>query len=447
MKNKWLNRFMRFVDLREYVDVEASAAAIRDNVAFRGPNIVILFCAIVIASVGLNVNSIPVIIGAMLISPLMSPIIGFGLALGTNDTRLLWFSLKHLGLMVGVSILAATLYWLLSPLDMEHPTELLARTNPTIYDVLIAFFGGLAGILENSRKEKGTVLAGVAIATALMPPLCTVGYGIATLNSHFFFGALYLFFINFTFISLSAFLGVKYLGYHVIASQDPTKERYRRWMVGIFMVAIIVPSIFSAITVVRENNFSRNVNAFVKENKNFSRSYIYDYTVNTTERPQTVELYIAGEEPDSVARMNLYKSAEQYGLLASQIHFHLDAAYVAQQGLDENQLVRDIFQSNEEKITYKNQQIAALTAERDSLQQAIETLIADAILPEQAIEAEIKTQYENVESVVLARGADGEMVIVMKMHQHKMLPTHDIDKLRAWLKLRLENNTVMVLQY
>ncbi len=166
------------MDLREYIDVDAAAVNIRDNIAFRGPNIVILFCAIITASVGLNVNSIPVIIGAMLISPLMSPIIGFGLALGTNDVDLLKHSLKHLGIMVGISVLSATLYFLVSPLDMVHPTELLARTNPTIYDVLIALFGGLAGILEISRKEKGTVMSGVAIATALMPPLCTAGYGL-----------------------------------------------------------------------------------------------------------------------------------------------------------------------------------------------------------------------------------------------------------------------------
>ena len=165
------NRFKGLLNLSDYLDVETSSANIRDNVAFRGPNIIILFCAIIIASVGLNVNSIPVIIGAMLISPLMSPILGLGLGLGTNDTNLLGHALKHLAIMVGISIFASTLYFIASPLDMEHPTELLARTNPTIYDVMIALFGGFAGILEVSRKDKGTVMSGVAIATALMPPL------------------------------------------------------------------------------------------------------------------------------------------------------------------------------------------------------------------------------------------------------------------------------------
>ena len=188
--------FREQLSVTDYIDVLAASANIRSNIPFRGPNIYILFVAIVIASVGLNVNSIPVIIGAMLISPLMSPIIGFGMGLGTNDTDLLLQSLKNLGIMFAISLLASTLYFVVTPLETDNPTELLARTNPSVYDVLIAFFGGIAGILELSRKEKGTVLSGVAIATALMPPLCTVGYGIASLNWQYAAGALYLFFIN-----------------------------------------------------------------------------------------------------------------------------------------------------------------------------------------------------------------------------------------------------------
>ena len=154
------------LSLTHYIDVQAAEVNIRKNIPFRGPNIYILFVAIVIASVGLNVNSIPVIIGAMLISPLMSPIIGFGMGLGTNDAALIIKSLKHLSIMFVVSLIASTLYFMVTPLEMENPTELLARTNPSVYDVLIAFFGGIAGILELSRKEKGTVLSGVKIGRA-----------------------------------------------------------------------------------------------------------------------------------------------------------------------------------------------------------------------------------------------------------------------------------------
>ncbi|MDD2294112.1 MAG: DUF389 domain-containing protein, partial [Bacteroidales bacterium] len=201
--NKLKGRIADIVNVSNYIDIENASDSIKKNIEFRGPNFWVLTFAIIIASVGLNVNSIPVIIGAMLISPLMGPIIGLGLGLGTNDTTLLKHSLSNLGIMVLISIAASSLYFLLSPLEMENPTELLARTNPTIYDVMIALFGGFAGIFEISRKDKGTVFSGVAIATALMPPLCTIGYGIAILNVQYIFGALYLFFINSVFIALA----------------------------------------------------------------------------------------------------------------------------------------------------------------------------------------------------------------------------------------------------
>ena len=185
--------------MNDQIDIEAASVAIRNGIYFKGQNVFILACAIIIASVGLNLNSIPVIIGAMLISPLMGPILGLGLGLGTNDLPLLKDAAKNFGIMVAISIIASTIYFILSPLNPAQQTELLARTNPTIYDVLIAFFGGSAGMLENTRKEKGTVLSGVAIATALMPPLCTVGYGIANWQWTFVAGALYLFLINSSF--------------------------------------------------------------------------------------------------------------------------------------------------------------------------------------------------------------------------------------------------------
>ena len=203
--------FKRYVYLFDDVDTEDAAERIKGAIWFRGPNVWILAFAIVLASVGLNVNSTAVIIGAMLVSPLMGPIIGTGLALGTNDMDLLKSAAKNLLVMVVISLLASTIYFILSPLALVNPTELEARTSPTIYDVLIAFFGGMAGILENSRKERGTVLSGVAIATALMPPLCTAGYGLAHANMHFFLGALYLFLINSVFIALATFLMVRYL--------------------------------------------------------------------------------------------------------------------------------------------------------------------------------------------------------------------------------------------
>ena len=194
------------------VTQQEAEAAIREGVSFRGTNIVILIIAIFIASLGLNTNSTAVIIGAMLISPLMGPIIGIGLGVGIEDYELLKRSVRNLVMAAGFSVIASTLYFLVSPVSEGH-SELLARTSPTIYDVLIGFFGGAAGIIAIGSRSKGNVIPGVAIATALMPPLCTVGYGIATWQPTYFLGALYLFLINSVDIALSTFIGVKLMKY------------------------------------------------------------------------------------------------------------------------------------------------------------------------------------------------------------------------------------------
>jgi uncharacterized hydrophobic protein (TIGR00271 family) len=203
------------VNLNGHIDTEAAESTIRRNIYFKGPNAWILAIAVIIASVGLNVNSIPVVIGAMLISPLMGPIFGLGLGLGVSDIQLMKSSGKNLIVMVCISLAASFLYFMITPLSLLNPTELLARTNPTIYDVLIALFGGFAGIFEQCRKEKGTVFSGVAIATALMPPLCTAGFGLARGNFAWLLGALYLFFINCLFIMLATYVSVKYFKFRL----------------------------------------------------------------------------------------------------------------------------------------------------------------------------------------------------------------------------------------
>jgi len=209
-------KFRDLANINEYIDRESAAQRIKEGIWFKGPNIWILAFSIIIASVGLNVNSTAVIIGAMLISPLMGPIVGVGFAVGTQDSSLLEQALKNLIIMVTISLLVSCIYFIVTPLNLVDPTELQARTRPTIYDVLIALFGGLAGILETCRKDRGTVISGVAIATALMPPLCTAGYGLAHLSPRFFFGALFLFLINATFIILATYLVVRYLHFEPV---------------------------------------------------------------------------------------------------------------------------------------------------------------------------------------------------------------------------------------
>ena len=358
-----MNRFQKYLRhilyLEGEIDRTAAAAGIRKNIYFRGPNVIILACAIIIASVGLNVNSIPVIIGAMLISPVMGPIIGFGLGLGTNDTELMKNALKNFFIMVAISIVVASLYFLVSPLKLNNPTELLARTRPTIYDVLIALFGGVAGMMEHARKERGTVLSGVAIATALMPPLCTLGYGISRLSLTYILGAAYLFLINSFFIALATFFMAKFLGFESAAAEESQLRRNRRIVAAVLLV-MLVPSIVTAIGTIRDNNFATSAERFVQSNKTIGSSYIFDHQIHLSGHTQTLDLYLAGEALDYTAKQILLKNALSYGLHSDQIVFHEEAAV---QSINKNEVIRDLNDHYLKKIQELNQTITELQIE------------------------------------------------------------------------------------
>ncbi|MBP7359044.1 MAG: TIGR00341 family protein [Prevotella sp.] len=241
--------------------------SISNDVTFNGATLWVLIFAIFIASLGLNINSTAVIIGAMLISPLMGPITGMGLALGINDFKLLKLSFKNYFLAALISVVTATLYFLISPFN-EMQSELLARTSPTLYDVLIAFCGGAAGIVAICTKGKGNVLPGVAIATALMPPLCTAGYGIATGHLFYFLSAFYLFFINTVFICLATYLGVKMLNFkHKKVINVERQKKIRRYTI-IIVTLTVIPAGFITFNIIKESIFNSNINRFIKNEFN-----------------------------------------------------------------------------------------------------------------------------------------------------------------------------------
>ena len=424
--------FREQLQLGDHIDVQAASENIRNNIPFRGPTVYILFAAIVIASVGLNVNSIPVIIGAMLVSPLMSPIIGFGMGLGTNDTKLLLRSLKNLGIMFIISLVASTLYFLVTPLETDNPTELLARTNPSIYDVMIAFFGGIAGILELSRKEKGTVISGVAIATALMPPLCTVGYGIAKLNWHYAGGALYLFFINCVFIALATFLMVKFLHYPM--AEEHEKHSWRKIIsYSILILVVLVPSVFSAYSIVRENEFATQARRFVKENKTVGGTYIFDYSTDTSVKPYTLTLRLAGEQLSNDSRALLYTEAEKHGIRHEQIIFHEDATIEIRR-LDETEIMKDWLSSTEKQLRQRDDSIRSLNAQLDAY--------AALTLPTKQITAELRSQWPEIKDVTLARS---DSSIILLLTTSKKLHQEDIKRIQNWLAVRLQTQKVEVI--
>ncbi|MBP5637377.1 MAG: DUF389 domain-containing protein [Bacteroidales bacterium] len=359
-------RIRYYANLHEHMDTADAALRIKNAIWFRGPNVYILAFSIIIASVGLNVNSTAVIIGAMLISPLMGPIIGMGMALGTNDTALLKDSLRNLLVMVGISLVVSTLFFLLSPLSLLNPTELEARTSPTIYDVLIAFFGGLAGIFENSRKERGTVLSGVAIATALMPPLCTAGYGLAHWNAHYFVGAMYLFLINGVFIILATYFMVKYLRFKTVAGIDEKTAKTRRNIITAVMVVMIIPSLWTAFTLVVDNNFERKVEAFIGENRIVGSSYIYDYDIVKEKGKRSVELYVAGEAPNEAQMNALLASAAEHGIKPRTIRMNSHAIGLSHEYLEN--MLEAVYENTGAELEANQERLRALESRLDSLE-------------------------------------------------------------------------------
>ncbi|MBX2925616.1 MAG: DUF389 domain-containing protein [Chitinophagaceae bacterium] len=284
------NKIVEFINLHNgEEDKKKVLENVFNNISFRGSNLWILACAIIIASIGLNVNSTAVIIGAMLISPLMGPIVGAGFALGTYDFPLLKKSMKNLVIATGVSLLVSALYFYFSPFK-DVQSEILARTSPNIYDVLIAFFGGLVGVIAVTRVEKGNPIPGVAIATALMPPLCTAGYGIATFNFPYFAGAFYLYTINCFFICIATFFMVKYLKYPAASFKSIRYSRQIRIGITSLIFIMIIPSFYLAYTLWNEKKYTKTVEQFINTEFVSNGNMVIYKKIDYKSDPKKVEL-------------------------------------------------------------------------------------------------------------------------------------------------------------
>lgn len=428
--------------LTDYVDTSAAEKSIRNNIYFRGPNAWILAIAIIIASVGLNVNSIPVIIGAMLISPLMGPIFGVGLGLGINDMQLIKSSGKNLLVMVTISLVASFVYFMITPLNLNDPSELLARTNPTIYDVLIALAGGFAGILEQCRKDKGTVFAGVAIATALMPPLCTAGFGLASGNFGYFLGAAYLFVINCIFIMLATYISVKYFGFREVAFADALSQRRTRNFSTILIILFIVPSIWSAVIFIRQNNFEGNVNSFAEQCKVYGRTILYDYKIDHSDG-SVVSLFFSGDPLTEQSRRDLLAQAAEFGIREEQV---LINEYTTTAQENNIELVKSIYDKMDTEVSRRD-------AEISTLRQQLAASTKEE-LPYVQIAREVMGIYPFVNDVVLTSGAivrADSLVAVptfsVLVRSDSILSSTELTQLSEWLRVRLATDMeVIVLQ-
>ncbi len=418
----------------DQLDTKAADEKIRGGVAIRGTNLWILVCSIVIASVGLNINSIPVVIGAMLISPLMGPIFGMGLSLYINDQKLLVVAIKNFLVMVVVSLLAATVYFLVSPLRMANPTELLARTTPTIYDVFIAFFGGIAGTLELCRKDRGVVLSGVAIATALMPPLCTAGFGLASGNLRYVAGALYLFLLNAVFILLATYFTTRYLRFESTGEATPQSRRFQTVSTFI-LLAIIVPSVMGAIGLIRNNNTERNVREFIEENKTFGHAYIYDFNISGG----NATIFFAGELSEEEIDY-LLADAKRHGIDPGKLDISVNSF-----GAKSDELLKLVYEHADDAVAAKEARIRELETQLKQTQ-------GEAI-PYTQITRELKYKYPAVSGLSLSRGSsthlDGDTISEAPVtsaiiQSSEALSAEQVAEITQWLKLRMEDTTVVV---
>ena len=424
-------------------DEQQTIAQISNGVSFRGTNLWVLIFAIFIASLGLNVNSTAVIIGAMLIAPLMGPIIGMGLAIGINDIELLRRAGKNFSVATAVSVLTATVYFLLTPLS-EAQSELLARTSPTIYDVLIATFGGAAGILAQGTKIKGNVIPGVAIATALMPPLCTAGYGLATGNLLYFFGAFYLFFINTVFISLSTYIGVRLMKFHrkqFISEENGKKAK--RIIIDI-VLATMIPSAFMTVGIVKKSIFENNVRNFIANELSQSGTQVIS---NSIDKDSLILNVVAvGKE------ITLKKQAEASNLLKK--YGMADYKLNVIQGEQSDSLLYLNRQISQIKTSRENEQnkILELTARTNALNTALADYTRYDNLSSE-LRGELAAIFPQVSAISLSKVTQAKrdtaatkqfVAAIVTTGTKKRLTNQEKLRLTEWLKARTKADSLVV---
>lgn len=435
--------------LNETLRIEGNAhpvetiESIKADIDFKGYNVWILIFSILIASIGLNVNSGAVVIGAMLISPLMGPILGVGLSMGINDWVTLKRSFRNFAIMFTVSIITSTLYFSLTPL-VDAQSELLARIRPTLLDVFVAFIGGLAGILAANRRIKSNVVPGVAIATALMPPLCTAGYGFATGQWDFLFGAFYLFLINSIFISLATFVIVRFLNFPVKEFVDQARARRARNYMAIVLILIVGPSAYTFYNVVTESIFNRRVDSFITENVFYDGAeLVKNEVIFSDEDPPMISLSFFGQQvPESL--INSWRAKlGNYGLDGSDIRVFQGGSVEQMNSEEVNKLV-DVYTESQKQIQSKDETIARL---KFALEKSKESQI-----PIAQISKELETMFSGLYSLSLARMVEykqGQMdTLLMADLKWQLEDTTGLDKtcrsIGAFLKERLGVDTVAV---
>jgi uncharacterized hydrophobic protein (TIGR00271 family) len=452
----FLRELRKLFDLRGDMDEPADIdASIRQGVKIHGTNLWILMFAILVASIGLNVNSTAVIIGAMLISPLMGPIMGVGYGAGIHDFQLIRQSVRSLGTFVFLSLLTSTLYFLLTPLTQAQ-SELLARTAPNIWDVLIALFGGMAGVIAVTRREKGNVIPGVAIATALMPPLCTAGYGIASGQPMFFLGAFYLFTINAVYIALSALFFTKLLRLPRHSFPSLASQKQARLVITAAIVITIVPSIYLAFQLVRHEVFKTEANRYLEAIRNSEKDlFIMEKNIDAVSREITLTLAGNALDKEALERLNAMLGHHQLDATKLVVHTLQQNNEVVDLSLIKTEMQQDLYRNSLHLLETKNARIQqledTLRKEKDEQQKQRERLSEY----DQAC-FELRAQYPEFENVLITHGkkmllgkeaaspAAAVDSLVVYLETRKAISRTTENRIRNWLKARFKLEDVYV---
>lgn len=427
-----MNRLQNFLDLHTgEEDKQKVLENVKATISFRGSTVWILACAIVVASVGLNVNSTAVIIGAMLISPLMGPIVGAGFSLGIYDFELLKKAAKNLLIATLVSLLVSTVYFTLSPFK-ETQSELLARTSPNIYDILIAFFGGLVGVIAITRVEKGNPIPGVAIATALMPPLCTAGYGLAIGNWKYFLGALFLYTINCVFICISTFLIVKYLKYPVVQYVNPKYRKQIKYTITTIIVLLIVPSVYFAYALAQEKKYHEKVVVFLNEEFTEKGFAILYQKINYNKNPRSIELAFLNKKITKQEIQSLSSLLQKYHIENTQLIIKQDTTDIKKYILENS--------ANEK----------AKENEKDLMILQLQNKLKANTYNNQALQEEIAILFPQVRQISLANhlfneNTDSTVTKTIAIYSSKKnLSSQEEEKLTLWLQKRVAVHPIVL---
>ena len=437
MRNSQLvSKILSYIELDSELDhFDKIHETIKKELVFKGTNLWILAFAIIIASVGLNMNSTAVIIGAMLISPLMGPINGMGYSVATYNLPLFMQALKNFSFAVSASLIASTAYFLISPISTAH-SELLARTSPTIYDVLIALFGGMAGIVAISSKQKGNIIPGVAIATALMPPLCTAGYGLATLQFNYFFGAFFLFTINSVFIALSSVIISQILKFPIRTIVGEThKKKINRW-ISFVIILVLIPSIYFGYNLVQKEKFNENAEKYVQHIRVFENNYLLNSEIDA--KKNTITLIYAGVSLDDEQKNRIRETALAFSLEDAEIKFSQGLSI----GADSDQ--------KDEKQQLLNQinQLSSMVKQKE---QFIDSLSKSSMEGKQILD-EISILFPEITACSFARtllfqkstNTREQFSIVIFSTSKKEVRSQDQKKIFEWLKVKLKTENLKV---